>query len=71
VRAFTSSRVAARQPLRSQLQISCMAAKLEFIKGVEEPSVPDVRLTRSRDGSSGTATFTFQNPSVFEASSEV
>ncbi|GAB4820949.1 hypothetical protein N2152v2_007995 [Parachlorella kessleri] len=48
-----------------------MAAKLEFIKGVEEPSIPDVKLTRSRDGSSGTATFTFQNPSVFEASSEV
>lgn len=48
-----------------------MAAKVQFIKGVEEPTIPDVRLTRSRDGSSGVATFTFQNPAVFDASSEV
>lgn len=48
-----------------------MAAKIEFIKGVEEPTIPDVKLTRSRDGASGVATFLFQNPTVFEASSEV
>lgn len=47
------------------------AATLEFIKGVEEPTIPDVKLTRSRDGSSGTATFVFENPSVFGASSEL
>ena len=28
---------------------------------------PDVRLTRSRDGSTGTATFRFANPKVLEA----
>lgn len=33
--------------------------------------MPDVRLTRSRDGSSGTATFVFAEPSIFEASSEL
>lgn len=38
---------------------------------MEEPSVPDVRLTRSRDGGSGTATFVFAEPSIFEASSEL
>lgn len=44
---------------------------LEFIRGVAEPSVPDVQLTRSKDGSSGTATFVFQEPSVFEASEDL
>lgn len=67
--AFTRSRVAVRQVARPQ--ITCMATSMQFIVGVEEPTIPDVKLTRSRDGSSGVATFTFQNPSVFEASSEV
>ena len=50
----------------------CMAkTALEFIRGVEEPNIPEVRLTRSRDGASGTATFIFQNPTVFDASSEL
>ena len=44
---------------------------MQFVKGVEEPSVPDVKLTRSKDGSSGTATFVFDQPAVFEASSEL
>lgn len=56
-------------PLRRLLIAN--AASLEFIRGVEEPSVPDVRLTRSRDGASGTATFVFAEPSIFEASSEL
>jgi len=38
---------------------------------VKEPTTPDVRLTRSKDGSSGTATFVFNQPSVFEASGEL
>lgn len=46
-------------------------AAIEFIRGIEEPSVPDVRLTRSKDGGSGTATFTFAQPSIFEASGEL
>lgn len=49
----------------------CSAATLQFIKGIDEPSVPDVRLTRSKDGSSGTATFVFDTPSVFESSEEL
>ena len=48
-----------------------MASSMQFIKGINEPSVPDVRLTRARDGSSGTASFTFRGPSVFEASSDL
>ena len=61
-----SLRAAARPQLTT-----CMAATLSFIKGVQEPTIPDVKLTRSRDGASGTATFLFTNPSVFEASSEL
>ena len=48
-----------------------MAADIQFIKGINEPSIPDVNLTRSRDGTNGTATFVFRTPSIFEASSEL
>ena len=39
-------------------------AKIQFSKGIDEGTVPDVRLTRSRDGKQSTATFYFQNPSI-------
>ncbi|KAK3250036.1 PSII 6.1 kDa protein [Cymbomonas tetramitiformis] len=45
-------------------------ASLQFIKGVNETCVPDVKLTRSRTGTTGTATFSFEQPSVFEAQDE-
>lgn len=51
--------------------LAAEATSLQFIKGVVEPSVPDVSLTRSRDGSSGVATFVFTSPSIFDASSDV
>lgn len=69
--ALRAARISVRPPAPRRLQVAAMAAKVQFIKGVEEPTIPDVRLTRSRDGSSGVATFTFQNPAVFDASSEV
>ncbi|MGJ3247243.1 MAG: photosystem II reaction center protein Psb28 [Elainellaceae cyanobacterium] len=37
-------------------------AEIQFSKGVTEEIVPDIRLTRSKDGTNGTATFYFQNP---------
>lgn len=43
-----------------------MKAKIQFIKGFDEKVLPDVRLTRSRDGSTGTATFRFKNPNIFD-----
>ena len=46
------------------------AAYIEFIVGIPEPVVPDVSLTRSKDGSTGVATFTFDNPSFLSAASE-
>lgn len=41
---------------------------IQFIKGIDEEVIPDVRLTRSRDGNTGTATFRFAKPRVLEAS---
>lgn len=37
-------------------------AKIQFSRGIDEDAIPDVRLTRSRSGESGTATFVFVNP---------
>ena len=44
------------------------AATIQFVRGLDEKVVPDVKLTRARDGSSGVATFQFVNPNVFDAS---
>lgn len=52
--AFTRARPAAR-PLRAAApRPVCMASGMQFIKGIDEPTIPDVKLTRSRDGASGT-----------------
>lgn len=37
-------------------------AEIQFSLGVKEEVIPDVRLTRSRSGNTGTATFYFENP---------
>ncbi|MEA5596245.1 photosystem II reaction center protein Psb28 [Rivularia sp. UHCC 0363] len=37
-------------------------ATIQFSRGVNEEVIPEVRLTRSRSGDSGTATFIFNNP---------
>ena len=42
-----------------------MKAVIQFIKGIDESSIPIVNMTRSRDGSTGTATFIFEYPSIF------
>ncbi|MEO3704061.1 photosystem II reaction center protein Psb28 [Trichormus azollae] len=39
-------------------------AKIQFSRGVDEVVVPDVRLTRSRSGEQGIATFIFTNPQI-------
>jgi len=43
-----------------------METKIQFIKGLDEHVLPDVRLTRSRYGSTGTATFRFKNPNILD-----
>jgi photosystem II 13kDa protein len=37
-------------------------AEIQFSRGITESVVPDVKLTRSKDGSQGTATFVFEKP---------
>ena len=37
-------------------------AAIQFFRGSDEPVVPDIRLTRSRDGRTGQATFVFEQP---------
>ena len=37
-------------------------AEIQFSRGVPEEVIPDVRLTRSKDGTNGTATFYFEKP---------
>ena len=52
----------------SRFSTSLDAAQIQFVKGLEEKVVPDIKLTRARDGSSGIASFQFSNPNVFDAS---
>eukprot|EP00798_Chlamydomonas_sp_ICE-L_P002052 gene2052-18230_t len=54
-------------PIRSR-QVAANAASMQFIEGVDEPCTPEVKLMKSRTGGSGSATFVFQEPSVFQAS---
>lgn len=41
-------------------------AQIQFVRGVDEEVVPDVRLTRSKDGTNGRAIFYFDNPKVMQ-----
>ncbi|MBR8832670.1 MAG: photosystem II reaction center protein Psb28 [Stigonema ocellatum SAG 48.90 = DSM 106950] len=43
-------------------------AQIQFSRGIKEDVIPDVRLTRSRSGNSGTATFTFTQPKALSNS---
>tara|TARA_Y100001968_G_C19425442_1_gene754079 strand:- start:2052 stop:2417 length:366 start_codon:yes stop_codon:yes gene_type:complete len=37
-------------------------AVIQFFRGIEEPVIPEIRLTRSRDGRTGRAFFVFEKP---------
>lgn len=70
---------AANQPLspisRKPAKYGCIKMMvrptIQFIQGTDERTIPDVRLTKSRDGTNGMAIFRFEQPSVFDASGEV
>jgi Psb28 protein len=64
--AFTST--SARLTTSSTTELDMAAATISFVRGLEEKVVPKVKLTRARDGSSGVATFSFNNPNCFDAS---
>lgn len=40
-------------------------AEIQFAKGLTEEVIPTIRLTRSKTGDSGTATFYFESPKIF------
>ena len=42
-------------------------AEIQFIRGINETVVPDVKLTRSRDGNTGRAKFFFDNPQLVQS----
>ena len=46
-----------------------MGAAIQFFRGVDEPVVPDIRLTRSRDGRTGQALFVFDEPDALAPAS--
>ncbi len=46
-------------------------AEIQFNRGTSEAVVPDVRLTRARDGNSGTATFYFDKPNAIDGNEEI
>ena len=41
-------------------------AVIQFIDGINETVIPNVKLTRSRDGNTGTATFQFNQPDIIQ-----
>uniref|UniRef100_A0A0D9VA22 Photosystem II reaction center Psb28 protein n=1 Tax=Leersia perrieri TaxID=77586 RepID=A0A0D9VA22_9ORYZ len=57
---------------RPSMQVVMMAKPaIQFIQGTDEQTIPDVRLTKSRDGTNGVAIFAFDQPSVFDSSAEL
>jgi photosystem II 13kDa protein len=47
-------------------KIALMKPQIQFVSGIEESIVPRrIRLTKSENGETGTATFIFVNPTVF------
>ena len=43
------------------------SAKIQFYDGINEPVVPEIRLTRSKDGTSGQAFFIFEKPQALSS----
>ena len=43
-----------------------MTIEIQFIKGLKETTLPIIKLTKSRNGKTGTATFIFLKPTIFE-----
>jgi photosystem II protein len=47
-----------------------MNIRIEFIKGISETTLPIIKLTKSRNGKTGTATFIFINPILFKGQTD-
>ena len=42
-------------------------SKIQFYDGVDEPVVPEIRLTRGKDGTTGQAIFLFEKPQALSS----
>ena len=45
------------------------SAAIQFLRGIDEPVVPEIRLTRSKDGRTGQAFFVFEKPEALTTES--
>jgi photosystem II protein len=43
-----------------------MSVQIQFFENIKESTLPIIRLTKSKNGKTGTATFVFVRPEVFE-----
>ena len=66
-KALRAPRAVTRAATRPVAMTVAGETNIQFVKGTNESSVPDVKLTRSKDGTNGTAFFWFSEPDVFEA----
>mmetsp|Transcript_21435 Transcript_21435/g.44074 ORF Transcript_21435/g.44074 Transcript_21435/m.44074 type:complete len:147 (+) Transcript_21435:149-589(+) len=65
----TASLTGAFAPVPANTRMTTeLNGSIQFVRGLEEKVIPKIKLTRARDGSSGVATFEFDNPNVFDAS---
>ena len=44
-------------------------AEIQFARGITEEVIPDIKVTRSKTGNSGTATFYFDDPQILSKES--
>ena len=63
--------ISSPRPSASVVVVMASRPSIQFIQGTDEQTIPDVRLTKSRDGTNGVAIFTFDQPSVFDSSAEL
>ena len=67
--AFAPQQHATRSAVKLSSSVK-PSAGISFYDGLYEPDVPDVKLTRSKDGENGVATFNFDKPSFFNCERE-
>ena len=71
-RTLTPLLVGSNPPIPALLRLfiykllMCMETQIEFFENIIEPIIPLIKLTKSRNGKTGTATFLFIKPTVFK-----
>ena len=63
-RTLTPLFVGSSPPIPVLEVINIMNAQIEFIENIKESTIPIIKLTKSKSGQTGTATFLFLNPLI-------